>query len=402
MITINRTYKKPDKLWNPIYVLGLFLGVLMAIGLFMVNPVLTKYVTHLGGSLSVAGVLVSCISITTLFIRPVSGYITDRVYTKVLTITATVVAGTAILGYAFSDNITLLFVFRVLNGIGMAFHSTCAMASASFFIPEDRMSEGMSYMGIGNIFATAVGPNFGLWVIERYGYKTTFIISAILILSTALLSLIFVYPPKPEKKSPAQMTKVSFRLSELVSPKLLPLAMFGGMFAICNTMVNSFLALVGDARGIANVGLFFTVNAVALGCARIFGGRLTDKLGIRKILVPSFVFTIVSMLLLARANAIWYLVIAAVALAIGQGSAQPMIQGECIKQMPLQRGLAMSTFYLGSDVLNSLGGIVGGKIADNWGYGPMYYSAACLMFVGLLLFALYAYRRGEKKCITSI
>ena len=62
--------------------------------------------------------------------------------------------------------------------------------------------------------------------------------------------------------------------------------------------------------------------------------------------------------------------------------AQPSIQAECMKRVPAEnRGTASSTYYMCSDIGQGLGAMLGGKVADSFGYGAMYNCVALIFLI---------------------
>lgn len=380
--------KAETKLWNFNYLTLLILSIFTSISFSMVTPVLTKYAANIGLGLSVAGSLSGILSITALVARPFSGLASDRVNKKLVMVASTAVNGLAVALYGMTASAPVLFALRILHGTAFAFSGTCNIAMASRYIPQKRMGEGIGYLGIGNIIAQAVGPNLGLALMSRYSFRLTFLVGGLLGLGSALAMLVLV---RYESEARAPLVKKTFHFSDLIAPKLIPYAIFGGLFSLCNGIISSFLAMLGDERGIVNVGIFFTVNAVALLLVRIFGGKLMDKYGLTPILIPSYLLAAGAMFLVAGARGTAAIAVAGILKALGQGTAQPAIQTACIKQLPEEkRGVAVSTFYVGADVGQGLGGAIGGTVAQSFGYTAMYCGAGAMMLTALAVYLIFA------------
>lgn len=383
------TAQPPDtqkgKLWNSQFILLLLLGTLTSISFFMINPTLSKYATLIGASLTVAGVLSGLFSVTALFARPFGGLIVDRLNKKWILIISTGLMGLAALGYSFSTNITMLLLFRILHGIAFSVSSTAVLAMLTTQIPRERMGEGIGYYGLGQILATAIGPNIGVSVGESYGFSLVFLLSACAFVLAAAFMLLVKYQPSIDPAQGKPRKKIAFQ--DLVSLKILPMALMSGVFSLTNGVVTAFLLLLGDQRHIGNIALYFTVNAAFLFIVRPLAGKLADRKGVSFILYPALILTAMESLLLGSANALWMVLLAAVVKAVGQGSAQPAIQSACIKMLdPSQSGVATSTCYLGSDIGQGLGPMIGGLISSNFGFGAMFYT-----IVGLLLLTMAIY-----------
>ncbi len=67
-----------NRLWSWPYIYILILYCFVQMVLYMITPVLSKYILDMGESNSIAGIIAGAFSITALAIRPFSGYFSDR------------------------------------------------------------------------------------------------------------------------------------------------------------------------------------------------------------------------------------------------------------------------------------------------------------------------------------
>ena len=88
-----------DKLWNKKYVCLVFVNTLSGFSFYMIMSLLTSYLTEIGNTVSVAGLVVGLFSITSLAVRPFTGYISDNYNKKFLLILGMAVTGVSVAGY---------------------------------------------------------------------------------------------------------------------------------------------------------------------------------------------------------------------------------------------------------------------------------------------------------------
>jgi MFS family permease len=366
------------RLWTFPYLFLMFLGTVSSTAFAMVQPTIAKQAVALGASLAVAGMVAGLFSLTALIARPVSGLLADRLDRKTLLVSATGVLGLATLGYAVSAVLPALAAFRVLHGIAFSVSSTVNMAIVATVIPRSRLAEGIGYYGLGQILAQAVGPAIGLALMTAHGLPVTYAVAGSALLLDCLLMLRL--PTRPCEKRTAGGR---IRFADLLSLPLLPLALIGGIFSFMNGTISTFLVLVGDARRIGGIALYFTVYAVVLLLVRPVVGRISDRKGLGLVLYPAFALAILAAVLLGVANGLAMILAAGVVYAMAQGSAQPSLQATLLKLAPEGRtGLATSTYYLGADIGQGFGPIVGGSIATAFGYTAMFLSCAALFVIG--------------------
>lgn len=363
-------------------------GTFSSLSFFTVQPMVAKYAVGIGASLSAAGTIAGLFAITALIVRPVSGLFADRFNRKRLALISACAMCLAVLLYAASASLPMLTVARIMHGASFAFNGTVLVTIVASIVPRSRLGEGIGYQGLGHILATALGPNIGIIVSDGYGYRPVFLVSAGLLAAT--LTVMLFFPDIPAQQSGDKKT---FSIGNLISVKLLPLAVIGGFFSFLNGTVSSFLVLLGDERGIASIGVYFAVNAACLLVIRPLAGRLADRYGLKLILYPCLILVAAAAALLGSAASIGVVIAASVLIAAGQGAGQPSIQAASIKMLPAsQSGLAASTFYIGADIGQGIGPVIGGAVTEMWGYGAMFYLCAALMLLGMLIFRLYSSR----------
>lgn len=374
-------------LWNKPYIMVFVLGIFTSTASQMVTPLISKYALSLGAQLTFAATIASIMSIAALFCRPVAGMVSDRINRKLLMIIATIVTAICMIGQATTSSIPGLVMFRIAHGIAFSFMGVSNMAFSSTFIPRERMGEGLGYIGLGNILSSAVGPSIGLWLSDNVGFYACFCVSAALSIFSVILMLLIPY--RHEKKSDGGKRE-PLRLRNLIATEILVYAALMGLFSCGNGLLSTFLALIGDERGIANITLFFTAYSAVVVFIRPLTGKLLDRRGLAIILVPAFVIAAAGMVLVGCGTALWMFILAGVLKALGQGAGSPSLQATCIKTLGHERaGVASSTCYIGQDIGNSIAPILGGMVATSWGYDVMFYLYALLLVVGGLgLFAL--------------
>ena len=352
---------EPTKLWNRQYILVLLLNTLNAFSFYMVVTILSKYLVSIGISIATAGVIVGLFSITSLCCRPFSGLLADRLSNVTLLKWSNILMGIGLLGFAFVTNPVLIVVFRIINGIGFAFSGTCQIALASKYIPKNKMGEGIGYLGLGMVIGSAVAPGIGVTISENFGMRMTFLMSAVLTVAALVILCLF----HEEKKENKEKKKIVF--SDILAVEALPYTIVAGVY--------------------------FTVCAAVLFIVRPFSGKLMDKKGIRVTVLPGLALTASSMFILGRSTSLILILITGVLRSVGQGAAQPSLQAGCINKVGTGRsGVATSTYYLGGDIFQGIGPMIGGAVigavAGIAGYRTLFDLSGVLMLCALVFFIL--------------
>jgi predicted MFS family arabinose efflux permease len=388
--------KTKEKLWNGRFVFLIVISCITGFGFNMVYTMVVDYsITHLNATLSVAGVISGTFSIAALVLRPFAGAAADFYNKKKLCIISTGVIALTALGYAFVPNIPCMFAVRILHGAAFGVSSTVNMALVTFCIPHDRTAEGLGYYGLGQILASAVGPGMGAAIQQRYGYETLFLIIFALT-AVATIGLFFFRYQEPAKEENPDSFAAMLSPKKIIATDVLMYAVIGSLFSFSNGVVNAFLKTFCESRNIPNYALFFTVSAIVLFGIRITVGRIADKKGITGIVNFSLIASFAAMVLLGKSASLVMLLIAAALKAAGQGGGQVSLQAECIKKAgPERSGVAAGTFYIGSDVGQSVGPSVCGMIAASFGCEAAFFFTGVLLLAGCVLFSCYQKKQKD-------
>ena len=382
----------PKTLWNKNFIAILFVGFLSGTANQMVNPLLSKYVLSLGATLTMAGTIVGLQSGIAMFLRPISGAASDTLNRKYVMMAASTVTGIAFTGYFLFGSIQSVLVCRVLQGVSFAFMSVARTTYATEFMPKDRIGEGVAFTSFGVVLSQAAGPSIGLWLQETWGYHVCFIVAIVCSFGGAVL--LFFQHYKPKKKA---FDKTRIQLQNLISVEVIPYALISGMFSQITSLSNSFIALIGDARGIVGVGMFFTTFSISALILRPASGKVLDKMGLDVLIYPAFFFASVTMVLLGTAQSLLFVILAGLTKALSQGIALPSIHGASIKRLGKEKaGVSSATIHMGSDFMNSLSPTIGATVASAVGFDYMYYVyAIAIPLIGIP--AYWLIRRSEKK-----
>lgn len=117
-----------------------------------------------------------------------------------------------------------------------------------------------------------------------------------------------------------------------------------------NGIVNSFLVLLGESSKIAQISLFFSVNAIVLFVLRLLVGKVIDR-PICCLLIIFRCLPVQAPCLIGKSGILVPILIAAAIKAFGNVGGQISLQSACVKRVDAARiGVATSTYYIGADI----------------------------------------------------
>ena len=354
---------EPDKIWNAAFISLFFVNLSFNMGQNMSNSLLAIYADHLGASSVAVGFVLSAFAVSALFFHCIASPIMDTYNRKYIIIISSIIVFLAFVGFSRSRSVPALITFRLLQGCGMAFGNACSIAMVSDMIPRDKYGAGIGYFSISTVISQAIGPSFGLWLVDAVGFQITFVVNACFMLLSAFLALQLKLNFKRTKKLIISFSNIIAK--EVIIPTIL-------LLFIVTTVAfgNAFLILHAANQGVkTNIGLYFTVNAVTILATRTFAGKLMDKYGAVKVVLPALAFNVIACFMTAFSTTLWHFIATAAVNALGTGVCQPAFQTLSMKSVASdRRGSASCTNFLGMDVASLVGPILGGVVVEKFGY----------------------------------
>ncbi len=370
-----------EKLLNKGFVECVVIQLLGYMAFGMTMPVLPLHIVNISGSTVAAGAITGMFAFCALAMRPLSGYVADRTNKRTLQTVGLLACAVGSAGYAIAPGLVLLVVFRIIHSVGFVLQSTVTIAITLSMVPRGREGEAVGYFSLTQVVTTATAPLIGVALANTFGCPITFLADATCVALGALLSTRVPY------KSAIAPRDAGLSLTNFISMKSVPLAMVAALFAVCSGITSGFIVLLCDSRGIVGAALFFTVSAILMFFTRPKAGKIIDREGIRPVLMPAFFFEAIVMLLIAFATNVWFIVVAGLLRAFGQGMAQPSVQAEIMRQEGKERsGVASSTFNLGLDLGQGVGALFAGWISSMYGYGAAFASCPFALLAALIIF----------------
>jgi MFS family permease len=353
-------------IWNKNFTAIFIANACMYMAQQMMNSLVAKYANYLGATATVVGLVSSLFAVTALVFKVVSGPAIDSFNRRFVLAGAMTVMAVAYFGYSISGNIPMLMIARLLQGVGQAFTATCCLALAADALPKDKFGSGIGIFSMAQAAAQAIGPTVALTCMKHLGYNTTFAIGGFVMLFAAFMAL-QVKTEQGDKKR----FRISFR--NVIAPEALMPATIMLFLSMTFCVINSFLIIYAEEVKVEGIGFYFTVYACTLLFTRPMIGKLTDKYGLVKILIPAMCCFAGSFLIISIARSLSVFLLAAFIAAFGFGGCQPAIQTLCMKCVPTERrGAGSSTNYIGNDLGQLIGPIIAGHIVEGFGYSNMW------------------------------
>lgn len=386
-----------DRLMTSSYCFILAANFLLYFGFWLLIPVFPFYLSEIFHvSNSTIGIVLSCYTVSSLCIRPFSGYLLDAFARKPLYLFAYFIFMLVFAGYMLASLLTVFIILRVVHGFSFGMVTVGGNTVVIDIMPSSRRGEGLGYYGLTNNIAMSIGPMFGLFL--HSGGASYITIFSYALVSCAL-GFLCAWLVKTPYKPPVKREPISF--DRFILLKGLPAGFSLLLLSIPYGMTTNYVAMYARQIGItAETGFFFTFMALGMAVSRLFSGRLVDKgmvtlvisAGIYLVCFCYFGLTACGWLVdwNYQVTTVLFFMIALL-LGIGFGTMFPAYNTLFVNLAPnSQRGTATSTYLTSWDVGIGIGMLTGGYIAEIATFRMAYFFGAALTVVSLLYFRLKA------------
>jgi DHA1 family tetracycline resistance protein-like MFS transporter len=250
----------------------------------ILQPVLPLYLTSLGISPTVLGLMFSIGMVGMVFGETGGGWLADKAGIKLPMGMGTFACVPLILCFVLTDNTTAIFIIFLIWGVVRAGVFGPGRGYIGSTVPFERKGTYLAIFAAATAVTRSIGSFIGGYIGDHLGYDWNFYVSAGISLLGGVLMLIFLNkvprgqsallpPPQPLKdiKAPEKPYRSRLFLAQCV------------IGVLCWTsigVVGPFLPLMAvDVAGLdaTHVGILFTIGALVSATMLVPMGRLSDR-----------------------------------------------------------------------------------------------------------------------------
>ncbi len=269
---------------------------------------------------------------------------------------------------------------RAMQGIGAAMIIPAAFAVLPSLVSERRRGAALGAFGATSTIALAIGPPVGLLLLRRG--------SALLFgtaLAVAALAFACSWILDAGRPSATRGPLFTYRTSWT------PLLLVTFLTVVYWGVVTAFLPIHVPRAQLANVGWFFTADALAVLAFRIPTGFLADRFGPRWLLAAGIVVTSGAILLLLAPASLLVLVMAGLGTGFGAALLLPPILLELTKRSEeSNRGTAMALYSTSFSAAVGVGSLGAAPLVAGAGFNAalLLSTAACLAAAPIVIMSV--------------
>lgn len=388
-----------EKLWNANYIKVMTTNFQLYFAFYLLTPLLPLYLSEtFGATKDTIGIVLSGYTVAALIVRPFCGYVVDSFSRKKVLMLC--LSGFAVFfaGYIAAGTILMFAICRTLHGgpfgaVTVA-NSTCAID----VVPSSRRNEGIGLYGLSNNFAMAIAPSIGIYLHNMVdSYMILFWIAFVVAISAVLIAWTIRLPEKDIIRNKEKLSLDRFFLT-----RAWLLAINIAMFGFCWGVLSNYLAIYSkEVLSITGgTGTYFALLSMGLFSSRLQGrkalsqGKLTQNAA-EGMLISLVGFT----LFVAIPHPVAYY-LSAILIGLGNGHLYPAFLNMFVHVARHdQRGTANSSILTGWDLGFGIGCLLGGIVAEHFGYTATFWMVAAENAVSVILFFLASRQFFERRKI---
>lgn len=388
-----------EKLWNANYIKVMTTNFLLYFAFYLLTPLLPLYLSEtFGATKDTIGIVLSGYTVAALIVRPFCGYVVDSFSRKKVLMLC--LSGFAVFfaGYIAAGTILMFAICRTLHGgpfgaVTVA-NSTCAID----VLPSSRRNEGIGLYGLSNNFAMAIAPSIGIYLHNMVdSYMILFWIAFVVAISAVLIAWTIRLPEKDIIRNKEKLSLDRFFLT-----RAWLLAINIAMFGFCWGVLSNYLAIYSkEVLSITGgTGTYFALLSMGLFSSRLQGrkalsqGKLTQNAA-EGMLISLVGFT----LFVAIPHPVAYY-LSATLIGLGNGHLYPAFLNMFVHVARHdQRGTANSSILTGWDLGFGIGCLLGGIVAEHFGYTATFWMVAAENAVSVILYFLASRQFFERRKI---
>ena len=386
-------------LWNANYIKVMTTNFLLYFAFYLLTPLLPLYLSEtFGATKDTIGIVLSGYTVAALIVRPFCGYVVDSFSRKKVLMLC--LSGFAVFfaGYIAAGTILMFAICRTLHGgpfgaVTVA-NSTCAID----VLPSSRRNEGIGLYGLSNNFAMAIAPSIGIYLHNMVdSYMILFWIAFVVAISAVLIAWTIRLPEKDIIRNKEKLSLDRFFLT-----RAWLLAINIAMFGFCWGVLSNYLAIYSkEVLSITGgTSTYFALLSMGLFSSRLQGrkalsqGKLTQNAA-EGMLISLVGFT----LFVAIPHPVAYY-LSAILIGLGNGHLYPAFLNMFVHVARHdQRGTANSSILTGWDLGFGIGCLLGGIVAEHFGYTATFWMVAAENAVSVILFFLASRQFFERRKI---
>ncbi|WP_100331068.1 MFS transporter [Bacillus xiapuensis] len=348
----------------PLYILMVNMFIAMT-GIGVIIPIMPTVIQEFGVGGKAFGLLIATFAFAQFLFSPLAGDLSDRLGRKKTIVFGLVLFSFSQLLFGLTNQLWLLYVSRVLGGMGGAFMIPSMMAYVADITTMENRAKGMGRLGASMSLGFVIGPGIGGFLSE-FGLRAPFFIAAAVAALSAVVSVAFLPETRQAAHFSADAKKRDSLWKQLIlSVKTPYFALLIMMFTLSFGLANfqSTISLFADIKfGFEPMDisvLMVTAGMIGVIVQAFVLDRTLRRFGEIPVMNVSLVAAGFAMLSLLLAQGFWSVMVISSVFFIAASLLRPAINTMVSKMAGDEQGFAagMNNAYM------SIGNVIGPALA---------------------------------------
>ncbi|MBV9172839.1 MAG: MFS transporter [Chloroflexi bacterium] len=347
------------------------------VGFYALLVPLPRYLTAISLADWQVGFVLGAFGVASLIGRPIAGVASDRLGPRRVMLAGAASLAIGALGVGFSTNLAVLFALRMLQAGGYVAFTTAGTALVVSLVAEAERARRLAVFGAAANLAISLTPAAASAVLEIASLQWGFFMSAAFAALGGGIALILVPSGGQVAGAVAQQ---QWTIPRRLWLPMLATALLGAGFAA----FFQFAPILAERRAIS-AGVLYTVYGAAIIATRLFGGPLLDRLDVSRVVLVAALIMLLAQVLLAIGESVPPLLVGAAGVAISGGLFHPALIARHAALLPEAPGRASAAFYVAFDLGIGVGSWILGLALQLAGVSGLYWTAAGLAVIAVVL-----------------
>lgn len=360
-------------------------------------PYQTPYLTSLGITATVIGIILGAYGMSQMIIRVPLGLMSDRRPAhKTMIAIGAACAGAASLLRGFSDTDSAFLIANLISGFASSTYISFTVLNSSYYRHED-LPKAMGTITAVNNAGMLIGFVTGMIAAETIGIRPLFFMSCFAGVIGFVISLFI----KEEKKP---LPKISYKelFSALKDRQLIIFAVLALILQMVNmSTAMAFTTQVAKDMGASNIEIGMSSVAylgLSVVSSYFVGTRLAKKMGGRALMIICFVLVTLYLVLVPMIDSMLPLYFLQAMCGFGFGAIFALCMSSAMVNVPKEKkSTAMGFYQAVYGIGMTFGPMIVGAVKDSSGMDASFYFLAVCSAVGIIIAAIAYSKFFNKK-----
>lgn len=304
------------------------------IGFTLFIPVVPYFAGHIGAGEFEVMLSVVAFSLMVFLCSPVWGSLSDRIGRRPVIMGSVAISALSYVVFAHADSLWMLFLSRILTGIGSGNIAAAQAYVSDISAPQDRAKRIGLVVGASFGMAFAFGPALGGFLYSHYDLMTLGYFATGLCLLN-LLGVIFVLPESLTNKDVTRrvnLRPITSTFNSLKDVRFRDIFLIGFVYITAFSMMNVSIAFLWEQQyglDVDHVGLMFSLVGV---CSAIAQGGLVGVfqrlLGEKRMMIWGCVLVglgLAAIPFVPQQGFVWFSLVTIIMMSVGNACLNPSL-----------------------------------------------------------------------------